>query len=432
MIRIRSGLPDARWPPQPRDVLFSLVNLSQQLGRVTSGRAFIPVVDGLRCVAILSVILYHLEDYLTHKAVSWDPSSTADAVTHRLLHAGHVGVPLFFALSGFILALPFYEHALGNSAASVPGSGRYYLRRLTRLEPPYLINLAIATVLLAVVNHVAWNELWPHLAASACYLHNQLYGNLSTINPVAWSLEIEVQFYLIAPWLARGLLLMSPAWRRGIPLALLIGLIALKMILGPYPPRVALSLLGTLDHFLAGILLADVYVSLWRSAPVRSAAWDVLSAIAWPAIFVVPGFPRLLPCLPLLVIAAYFGAFRGRITHRLLTWTPAVLTGGMCYTIYLYHFFVISAVGRFTLPFTASRGYLPSLAIQGLLIVPMVLIGCAVLFRLFERPFMAWRPWSAAGQGEPAAALRTDSATRTGDDRALSPAAILGAEQAGI
>lgn len=372
------------------------MNLSHNFGRVTSGGRFIPVVDGLRCIAIVSVVLYHLEDYITHKGVAWNSQSAVETATHRLLHAGHVGVPLFFALSGFILALPFFESAFGVSAGRATDLQRYYLRRVTRLEPPYLINLAIAGLMLAVVNGVPWGELLPHFAASAFYVHNQVYGDVSTINPVAWSLEIEVQFYLIAPWLARGLIALSPITRRTVLVASMAALMAAKAGYGRYPPHVALSLVGTIDHFLAGILLADLYVALWRSNPVRSAGWDLVSVLVWPAIFAVPRSPLLVSSLPLLTMLAYTAAFRGRVTHRLLTWTPAVLVGGMCYSIYLYHFFVISAVGRFTLPLTSTGGYLQSVALQVLLIVPVVIVSCAVLFRLFERPFMSWRPGRSA------------------------------------
>lgn len=377
------------------------VDLQRQLGRVTSGGRLIPVVDGLRCVAILSVILYHLEDYLTHRGVAWSPQATCESVVHRLLYAGHVGVPLFFALSGFILALPFYESA-GGAAAGVPDLRRYYLRRVTRLEPPYLINLAIASVLLFAVNGVSWSELLPHLGASAVYAHNQVYGDLSTINPVAWSLEIEVQFYMIAPWLARWLTSLAAPPRRGVLLAAIVALIAARTLSGPWPARVELSLAGTAEHFLAGILLADLYVTSWKSNPQRRLRWDFVSVLAWPAIFVAPHSPMLLPCLPLLTIGAYTAAFRGRITHRALTWTPAVIAGGMCYTLYLYHFFVISAVGRFTLRLTESWPYLAALGAQAALIVPVVMAACAVLFRLFERPFMVWRPWQRARERQAA------------------------------
>lgn len=89
---------------------------------------------------------------------------------------------------------------------------------------------------------------------------------------------------------------------------------------------------------------------------------------------------------------AYCGAFRGWLLHWLLSRPAIVVCGGMCYTIYLYHFFVISLVGRFTLPFTASSSYGTSMFVQTLCIAPPVVIVGAILFKLFEQPFMGWHP----------------------------------------
>jgi peptidoglycan/LPS O-acetylase OafA/YrhL len=103
--------------------------LEPWLHRPSTGDAFLPVVDGWRCVAIVSVILYHLNDYLVTKT----GRRGEDDWLSQLLSLGYLGVPLFFALSGFIIARPFL-------AGTAPGVRRYFMRRLRRLEPPYLIN----------------------------------------------------------------------------------------------------------------------------------------------------------------------------------------------------------------------------------------------------------------------------------------------------
>jgi len=62
---------------------------------------------------------------------------------NKVFSAGHNGVPLFFAISGFILSLPFARQGLGGGS---PVSLRqYYIRRVTRIEPPYVIQLFIIT-----------------------------------------------------------------------------------------------------------------------------------------------------------------------------------------------------------------------------------------------------------------------------------------------
>jgi peptidoglycan/LPS O-acetylase OafA/YrhL len=74
------------------------------------------------------------------------------------------------------------------------------LRRLTRLEPPYIIALVIFFIANVWVLHAySFKSLLPHFFASMAYLHNIIYQSFSWILPVAWSLEVEVQFYVLAP-----------------------------------------------------------------------------------------------------------------------------------------------------------------------------------------------------------------------------------------
>ena len=112
---------------------------------------------------------------------------------------GFHGVDLFFVISGFILALPFAAHHLAG-APSV-SLRKYYLRRLTRLEPPYFVSIFLLLALSIWIHRRAASAILPHLAASLAYLHNVIYGTQSTVIGVAWSLEIEVQFYLLVPLL---------------------------------------------------------------------------------------------------------------------------------------------------------------------------------------------------------------------------------------
>lgn len=164
---------------------------------------FIAELDGLRFIAISLVFLHHLSWYLLEKTHQVAPGFKHHALAQYLLPHGHFGVQLFFTISGFVLALPFASHYLLQTPKPVLSS--YFLRRVTRLEPPYLITLFLMYIGLAVFTSQTLLGLLPHLVASATYLHNLIFGEPSTINIVSWSLEIEVQFYLIAPVLTRFL-----------------------------------------------------------------------------------------------------------------------------------------------------------------------------------------------------------------------------------
>ena len=65
----------------------------------------------------------------------------------------------------------------------------------------------------------------------------------------------------------------------------------------------------------------------------------------------------------------------------------------MCYTMYLYHFYVISLVSRFTFGWTDGLPHAVAVAGQVLLMVPAIVAVTGAFFVAFERPFMSWRPW---------------------------------------
>lgn len=351
-----------------------------------------PVIDGLRCVAILSVIVYHLNDYLVVKTGVWERAELRANSLFQIFHVGNCGVPLFFAISGFILALPFLER---RKEGSSPDLKRYFLRRVTRLEPPYLINLAVIFTLLCVVKGQSATELLPHLGASCLYLHNVIYGDMSAINFVAWSLEIEVQFYLMMPLIAWLFFVPHGRARRGLLWSLLIAIVAAKTFYATSAPaRLQLSLPYMMDHFLVGILLADIFVHDWKQKPSRSHVYDLLGVFAWTSLVWLQHDLRTYYLFPLAMFVAYVCAIRGKLMHAILTAGPIPIIGGMCYTIYLYHFYIISFAGRGVLPLVEGLGYIPAILLMIVTVVPVVILVSAVLFKLFEQPFMYWRPWS--------------------------------------
>lgn len=107
------------------------------------------------------------------------------------------GSSFFFAISGFVLALPFAEHHL--FAANRPSLRAYFTRRLTRIEPPYLLNILAILAMLAVFKRESLRALLPEGLSSVVYLHGFIYPNSNGVNPAFWSLEVEVQFYALAP-----------------------------------------------------------------------------------------------------------------------------------------------------------------------------------------------------------------------------------------
>jgi peptidoglycan/LPS O-acetylase OafA/YrhL len=357
--------------------------------KTTSGR-FIPEVDGLRFIAIALVVFFHIHDYITTKYRIPTGATAPEGWLDHFAAQGHYGVHLFFIISGFVLALPFAAHHLGGRP---PVKLRaYFIRRLTRLEPPYIIAMLVLTVALAFT-HAPRPPLLPHLLASLGYVHNIVYGAASTINVIAWSLEIEVQFYIFAPALAIVFAVRGRWMRRAIIVAAIAAVLALQLWLAP-ASWVPLSVVGFLQFFLAGFFLADLYVADWKGKPERTPWWDLVSLAGWPLLALL--WMRSATPNPVLFItlafALFCAAFRGSISSRVLG-TPAIATiGGMCYSIYLLHFPLISAIGRHTLQAGAGDRPWMHLLIQTAIIAPPVLLICGVYFALVERPCME-RDW---------------------------------------
>jgi len=182
--------------------------------RITSTGNFIPEIDGLRFIAITSVVMYHLYGFIAAKDINHYVHSFDFPFLRILLSHGHLGVPLFFVISGFILGLPFAKfHIVKEKPVSLK---KYFLRRLTRLEPPYILAMTILLFgAVYVAKTVSVSDGILSYLSSIIYQHNFIWsGVLPLLNGPVWSLEIEVQFYILAPLLAYIFAVKSSSIRR--------------------------------------------------------------------------------------------------------------------------------------------------------------------------------------------------------------------------
>jgi peptidoglycan/LPS O-acetylase OafA/YrhL len=278
----------------------------------------------------------------------------------------------------------------------------YYLRRLTRLEPPYVIQLVFVLVLtwLFLRHQPRQVELYQqpdwlahtlqHLGVSLFYGSGLVYDAYPFPNIVLWSLEYEVQFYLLAPLLARVFLLPTPSARR----MAIIGLMLLPMALGPVMglvPWLGWTLLGKLQFFMAGFLLCELYLEGRVQTEKTRFAWDGVFLAASTFVICCHGLWFGYAMLPVMTLLTCVAAFRGRIASWLLSRPLLTVIGGMCYTIYMYHWLMISGLIRITKKF-ATHVFWIDLLINFAVMSAIIIAICAVLFALFERPFMQ-RDW---------------------------------------
>lgn len=366
--------------------------LLSKVSRDTTSGQFIPEIDGLRFIAILSVVLLHLTLTIVEKT---GRTAEYDSLVSLLKH-GHYGVQFFFVISGAVIALPFAKgHLLGEK---LPNVKNYFLRRLTRLEPPYLAHLLIrfAFLVLLMSNNPAEeaSKLLPHLLASMGYLHNIIYGTLSSVSGVTWSLEVELQFYILAPFITNVFMIKSKKHRR-ILLVSLIAFFSLVSFLLKDNSRSIISILCHAHFFLAGFLLIDVYITEWKQAPNRTIKWDIISVLSWLAVialFYQGELGRALFIVPLFV--AYCGAFKGVWCNRLFRLPPIYIIGGMCYTIYLYHYTIFSCFAPvlnmfgFDFKFLFNSPLWLVIITTSSIVVPIVLLICTLFFVFIEKPCM--------------------------------------------
>lgn len=351
-----------------------------QFRRITTQKRFIPQIDGLRFVAIASVVLFHVYAALeTHAAIPV-PGPTNTDLAKR-------GVELFFAISGFILGLPFASARLLNTPAV--NLKQYFLRRLTRLEPPYIISLFVWAASQWFTSRRPLGDMAPHLFASLVYLQNLIFGGFyKAVNPVAWSLEVEVQFYVLVPLLAALFAIANTRIRR-------ITIIALMLVSGtlsiPLYRSVHFhySIAYYLAFFLAGFMVCDMYVG--RREGQRSFLWDAVALCGWPLVWYL-GRNVGHVGLPFVIVMLYTAVFRGRICATVFSYRAITNIGGMCYSIYLFHFLVIYFVKHITAPLHIGQNFWFYYTLQSCMILPFVLLLCGAFFILIERPCMD-REW---------------------------------------
>jgi len=373
-------------------------NIYNKLQRITSNQLYFPEIDGIRFLAIILVILFHLHGYFIGKsAIAFTDGPANYPLLERLLSNGDRGVELFFVLSGFILCLPFAKHYIaGEKKVQLK---KYYLRRVTRLEPPYIIAMT-GLLLLQLLMHVhPASVLLPSWLASLIYSHGFIFHHTPLLTVVAWSLEIEIQFYILAPLLFR--VLMLPAvWRRVLLISAIIVMVCLQ---AAFPaPEGMLTLYSFAQYFFMGILLADLYVSAKTLAASANSAGMI--AVALMSLLTILYSPikehtgelidpsRLLVArlvFPFAIGTFYFLVMKNDIVKKVFSYKFIPIIGGMCYSIYLLHYTIISVFGRVTLKLHFTNYYLPNLLLQiAILLVPVLLIS-SVFYYLIERPFMA-------------------------------------------
>jgi peptidoglycan/LPS O-acetylase OafA/YrhL len=298
---------------------------------------------------------------------------------------GGNGVSLFFVISGFILSLPFAKWRLQQTKKIC--LKQYYVKRLTRLEPPYIIVLILCFIAHVWVLHkYTFTELLPHFFASVLYLHTIIYDSFSFVLPVAWSLEIEVQFYVLAPLLCSVYLIKPNSVRWGLFILIIVASAVYWFDVWEIGTVVMF-----LHYFFCGMFIADMYCSkkaLVKNEEVGFLVGGValLIFLFMPSLHLMAGYLIKMISIFLLVHLT----LTNRYLKKIFSLHFMALIGGMCYSIYLLHFAIISFVGRMLIENgvnPVSKSYYIPLALS---LIFSVLLLSSIYFIAIEKPFMKW------------------------------------------
>lgn len=265
------------------------------------------------------------------------------------MSGGFVGVDVFFVISGFLICSLIVKE-LDRGDFSIL---RFYERRCRRILPAlfamFLVTSGLASLVLMPPDMAAFGR---SLLSSVCFVSNVYFWKVSgyfdgaaDFKPLlhTWSLSVEEQFYLVAPYLLVGI----SAFLRRRYLTFLIPLALGSLLLSEWgvsrTPSAAFYLLPTrFWEILLGALLAVSRTTGTERRPLREALSLAGLVSILGACFLYsedtrfPGFAALAPCVGAALII-YAGTGGTSLVGRLLASTPFVFIGKISYSLYLWH-----------------------------------------------------------------------------------------------
>ena len=339
----------------------------------TGGGRYRADIDGLRAIAVSSVVLYHAD--------------------HTLLSSGFVGVDIFFVISGYLIGGILFSEITAKHFTYAA----FYARRARRILPALIALTLIWS--LAFLFLLGAGEIvgFGRQAISALIGVSNIYFWWKTgyfnadaaLNPylMTWSLGVEEQFYVVFPILLFGISRLSHRLR----LAALAGLTLLSFAASIYMtwhnPTAAFYLLPPRAwEMSSGALLSIAYQEAKHLATSRSRSNDLAAVIGLgllvASIFLFddntrfPGYAALLPVAGTLIL---LHTSESLINRKLLSARPMVFLGLVSYSWYLWHWPLMS-IARIVTDYSPNRT-----AMLGIAVVSLI---CGIVsWRFIERPF---------------------------------------------
>lgn len=339
-----------------------------------SGLYYRADIDGLRALAVVPVVLYHLG--------------------FRAFSGGFAGVDVFFVISGYLMANIIYG-ALAARSFSLAG---FYERRIRRIFPALYAMLAVCTMVgFAVLLPSHLRVFGESLAAVASFASNWLFRislgyfdgrSLDTPLLHTWSLAVEEQFYLLFPLLLMCARDLPRKWVARVILAGAVVSFSFCLWCTRTNPRSAFFLLPSRAwELLIGSYFAvsPLRVLNQRLSEAAGAAGLLLilgSFFVYDQRTWFPGAAAFAPCFGAALLI-FSGTGARTAVCRLLSVRPVIYVGKTSYSLYLWHWPIIVFVS-----YCLDRAPGPS---ERFPIAVAAMVAAALSYRYIEQPFRAGR-----------------------------------------
>ncbi len=349
---------------------------------------YIPGLDGLRALAVIAVVLYHMN--------------------FALLPCGLLGVTLFFVLSGYLITGLLIREWHETKNISLP---RFWMHRVRRLFPAILLVVMVSIVLTGIFAPDMLTKLRRDLAAALFWFTNWWYIFLDVSyfeafaapSPVThfWSLAIEEQFYLIWPPILL-LLFRSKVRKKSIQVGILVAAAASVLLMvilydpAGDPSRVYYGTDTRAFSLLLGAWLAFVFPEHRVRGKGRKGLTDAQRKLVGNLGIV--GLVGIIACMVFVDTYAPFLYYGGillvsiftallilalvdptSVMAKVFSFAPLVYIGQISYGIYLWHYPIILLLTDFN-AVTATPWYVSVLQIV------LVLVAASLSYRFVEQP----------------------------------------------
>lgn len=352
------------------------------------GKSYLPGLDGLRCIAVLAVLLYH--------------------ISPNQFVGGYIGVDLFFVISGFLITyLNLQKIENPNKTFSLKN---FWLRRARRLIPALVLVILVCVPLGAIIYPDILVGVFRQVAGALTYTTNWveiIHGSnyFDQANPSLfknfWSLAVEEQFYLIWPPIL--LLLMSRRLRNSqlISIIAAVGLASL-ILMGVLatPDNYTRVYYGTDTHCF-GLAFGIIFAFIWnRQEGLLSREW--ITSQKW-TVALAPvgliGFALIVMLVPDTAAFTYpFGLGLGSLFSlfllgsviirqdslftRIMELAPMRWVGVRSYSIYLWHWPML-VFGRILVP--TALGTVENVLVD-VLFAAISFVASDLSYRFVEEP----------------------------------------------